>query len=1124
MEELDLTQFKDLVGNLGDKASAFDLEAILEEVKGAEPELAGQEPDMQTSVPSEEPAEWPDEPWDQAESAEEEWDEDSEMSEDMGGVPSDDTEEPALEESEPLEDPQEEAEELDAEDNSDLQEEAEELDAEDRSEPQEEWIDVASEPAEEAEEMPDEDLEWTEEADQAEETEEMDSFDEEPDEPENIGETEEEEPELEQQEELLPADQWRPKYQTNKPKKHFWDQWQTPSEPEVDDDGRIVRETEDSQDTEENDAKGSLFSHLFRTIEEDEELNLPEEELENDTFQQKKSKHHFWEQWLMPDVSHPEDSGKEETSEVTMAEPAENAEEPSEIGAEPQAEMPVETAADESETKQPPLHQPEPPTISEEEFRAFMAENTADEPSKTSFEQLIHESGTAEKTRRAVQVSEETEDEKHAKTQVVYVDLSAKHSEPVHEPAAWMAPKKTAIVHREPREFPEPKWLHLSIDQIAEIAPEIKRRDNEPVLLSEIRHMQREYEKNRQKKQPTVRGAQPKEAATQASRSSSPVHTEPSEDGGDEDGGIWGQQIELSLPQEDVAPQSASERREKPAASSDGHRSGKKKKKQDRVPSSAKAGYQEWNRVVRSTGRRSVFVGLLTLVAVYLSCTATTEFPLPPIMSYGFHPEVYFSVLMALAVISMIIAWDVVRDGLLSLARRRPDFCTLVVLTLVMTIVHSAVKIVQPGEELTYPCVAMASLLALMRARMAQAVARRNTYKTVAEHAEPMGVYLRSGDNPCLVKRRLDNPQEFVMCAAQDAWNSRFERLYTPIVSMVSLVIALIITVATKEESRFLFTFSALLAAACQLGVLTAVAFGCRGVTRRLSRENAALAGLASAIRVADTPQIVLTEDDLFPTGSMRMDDYIDLRGTMTEEEVLAYAAAVEADSAVGKVLREKLRCRYGEPVEAEAIMKYDNGGRRARIDGKDVVVGTAAYMNDQKIPIPSLPNEHETLFLAVDGTTQAVFEIEYSISNPVYSAMQALADRQISVLFQSRDCHLPADRLADLFGVQPGMIQLPEKERDLTESDGESEQLVALLTRDSAGVFADCVDAACSLCRLSAVGAMLGTAAAVLGMLLMAYLCFVFAPLSGSPVRMLLYSLLWFIPIYYMENETKHG
>ena len=893
----------------------------------------------------------------------------------------------------------------------------------------------------------------------------------------------------------------------------------------------------------------------------------PEEE-EDPAFSFKKPS--FLNKWFAPinEAAEPaaEEQPEEEVEPAVAEEIPETADDMT-MPYEPESSVP-----EEPEDEFEPDEMPEEPeqTISQEEFEAFLREADEQPEERTSFAELMRESGVD--WREDAPEAEAPVVSEDLTSQVVYLDLSTKEEkaepadagqteesaapdsmpeEPEYEPEEPEQPAKPQVPSR-----PEPEWLHLPLERIGEIAPKIERIGGEPILMSEIRRLEREKELQKRAAQPKP---QPAEPAPQTPRPVFSHESEQTEDGGDDEvsGGHPPAESEsLNMtdppeydpaeepeepiqddggeqPQEEMtAAEEPPEARPAPRKKKSGFqrwitRRRREQEEQTRVPKTAKEGFQQWKRIARSTGRRSIAVGILTLLALYLSCTAIRDLPIPQAVSYADAPQNFYLALIVMTVLSMLIAWDVLRDGIKAVIHLHADFCTLITLTLIMTIVHSAVRMTSVGEEIAYPCVAMAALFALMRARVAQAGARRNTYKMAALNRAPIGVFLHREPKPHLVKRRLEDNQAFLVCTARDGWYSRIERLYTPVAIVAAAVLAWIISAMTKDQGRFVYTFSALLTAASQIGLLTAVAFGSVNTTRRLIRDDAALAGLASAVRLSNASQVVMTEEDLFPTGSILIDDYVDIRGAMQMDDVLAYAAAVEGDSAVGRVLKEKIHQRYGDQVAAHDHVRYENGGNGARIGDREVLFGTAAFMQEMKIPIPALADEEDHLFLAVDGTTEAVFEIEYVATTQVYTALQSLAERQISVLFQAGDCYLSVERLCDLFGLQPGMIHMPapEQERQLmSPAYTENDTLLAILTRDGAAPYSDCVDAAYSLRRLTGGGMLLGMLAAVIDLVLMSYLCYVFAPLGASPLRVLLYSLLWFIPIFFIENEAKRG
>ncbi|MDO5549058.1 MAG: hypothetical protein Q4F79_11295 [Eubacteriales bacterium] len=951
---------------------------------------------------------------------------------------------------------------------------------------------------------------------------------------------------------------------------------ETASEPEEEAPESEAESEEEIPDIDEPEAE----EETAEPLEEEEAIEeTPEEPEIEEVPELRIRKPKFLDKWFAPIEDVPEERKRTEESEAqpeekqepeeTIVFEDERPEEPEAAAVPPTEEETFDQSLPEEpeeETEAEPVPDEPEQTISQAEFEAFLREADEEPQPRASFAELMRESGVdwhedAPQTEAPV-VSEDL------KSQVVYLELGAKESAPEPEKTPEIEPEPEQRIERpegkaaveEPVSKPakpqaparpEPIWLRMSLERIGDIAPKVERVNGEPVLMSEIRRLEREKEQLQRKR--TEQTAQPAPTVPPMPRPVYPAESETEDDGGDDEvsggrpdieleseqriehavvteeepEGDWEEPEAAELPDDTEAPRPKRTQQKKSRFARWRERRKRAQEARTRVPKSAKAGYKQWNRTARSTGRRSMLVGVLTLLALYLSCSATMDLPVPEALSYTESMQNFYGVLIGLTVIAMLAAWDVLVDGIKALFHLQMDFCTLITLTLVMTLVHSGLRITIVGEELSYPCVAMAALYALMRARVAQAAAKRNTYKTAALNRAPIGIYLHREPKPHLVKRRLEDNEAFVGCAARDGWHSRFERLYTPLVIVAALVMAWIITTMTEDHGRFVYAFSALLVAASQIGLLTAVALGSSNATQRLMRDDAALAGLGAAIRMADVSQVVMTDGDLFPTGSILVDDYIDIRGSMELDDVLAYAAAVEDDSALGRVLKEKIHQRYGDQVAAHDRVRYKNGGNGARIGDREVLFGTASFMEDMKIPIPALPDQEDHLFLAVDGVTEAVFEVEYVATTQVYTALQALAERRISVLFQAKDCYLSAERLSDLFGLQPGMIHMPDLEQARqisTPEYVEEDILLAILTRDGAAPYSDCVDAAYSLSRLTAGGMLLGTLAAVLDMALMTYLCFVFAPLGASPLRVLLYSLLWFIPIFFIENEAKRG
>ncbi len=994
------------------------------------------------------------------------------------------------------------------------------------------------------------------------------------------------------------------RFEEKKPKRRFWERWLASEPVEEDDAPEAEEELQGTQYVK------SIEEHLEQTAQETTEEDEPTEETAADVSEEEETvaeepeeetislpkvkKPEFLSKWFEP-IAEEEDSDEAEAPEETEGS--------AEADEEPAAEetAPVETAGEAVQPQETAPEEETAPVLSETEFETFMQEQEADDGSELlSFEQLMQESGVdMEKEEPALRVGAVVHKEEEQMVEHFF-EFDPSKTKTAKQPAPQVENAEEPEVHVNPyhaRKFPKPEWLGMSLERISEIAPKTVRFNSEPVLMNEVRRLEQEREQARLRQEAAMRAAQPQPEVPEVPRTVLPSEKEESADGGDDEvsGGpsavteatpvdhetpaapvteeaeetpkqepeTTDQQEKISAAEAAISTDSKTADRKKtmareeeaPPAEEERPKAAKKpqsvpetdredaskpvrsaytewqqRKERLRIsretPKDAKVGQKQWNRRARSIGRRSIAVFLLTLLSVYLTCSATMALPVPQQISYGAAPQMFYGMLIGMQVLAFLIAWDVIADACRAAVRLQTNFSTLVVLAGLASIAHSAERLYSVSEEISYPCVVMAALFFLMRARMAQALARRNTYKSASVNQTPIGVYIHRGETPHLIKRRLDSNDAFVYSAAKDGWHSMYERLYTPIAVVVSLVLAVLVSFAAKDLERFPYVLSAMLTASCQIGVLTAVAYGCANVTRRLGRDHAAMAGLSAAVRIARAPQAAMTEEDLFPAGSIVVDDYIDIRNAMRVDDVLAYAAALEGDTALGRVLKERMRRIYADSVAAHEIIRYTNGSQ-GRIGQKEVLFGTAELMNDHKIPIPALPNETDHMFLAVNGKTAAIFEVRYQAVTQVYTALQILSERKISILLKNGDCYLTDDQLCDLFGLKPGMIHRAGIEQ--SHAMGETaytrkDDLIAILTRDGAAPYVDCADAACSLSRLTSLGMLIGVVAAVIDLILMAYLCFVFAPLGASPLRVLIYSILWAIPVFFIENEAKQG
>ena len=138
--------------------------------------------------------------------------------------------------------------------------------------------------------------------------------------------------------------------------------------------------------------------------------------------------------------------------------------------------------------------------------------------------------------------------------------------------------------------------------------------------------------------------------------------------------------------------------------------------------------------------------------------------------------------------------------------------------------------------------------------------------------------------------------------------------------------------------------------------------------------------------------RLVLTDDDLFPAGTVSLNGY----KVFGEERsrAISYAASVAkaAGSGLTPLLERQLTAEGGVHLPVDGLRFCEEGGVEATIRGETVLLGSAYFM--KKAGSVALPREMKLptgAFLAVDGALTAAFAIKYQPSRNAEWALRTL-------------------------------------------------------------------------------------------------------------------------------------
>lgn len=350
------------------------------------------------------------------------------------------------------------------------------------------------------------------------------------------------------------------------------------------------------------------------------------------------------------------------------------------------------------------------------------------------------------------------------------------------------------------------------------------------------------------------------------------------------------------------------------------------------------------------------------------------------------------------------------------------------------------------------------------------------------------------------------------------------QNLLLPLLLATACVLAGVVCLSDVKPGQPFWVLTALLTAAMPLSLPVAGALPMRLLARRLSHSGCAVAGYCGAKNVSGFRRIIITDEDLFPSGTLS------LHGLKIYGEelgrVLAYAVAVAraADSQALPLLEQMLSDNGGHAEKLDDFRWYEEGGAGGSIHGETVLLGSAYFMRKQKVRLPKDLKVPSGLFLAVDGQLTAIFALRYQPSRNVDWALRALRRNRVIPVLAVRGCNLTPDFLRRSFKVDAKPIYPDVQTRlSLLEKTRAVAPAHALIYRDGLMPYAETVLGCRKLLLAVRRTGALVCLAAVAGLLLCYYLTGIGGYASLTPLRLVLFQLLWLLPGLLLAGQVKY-
>ena len=332
----------------------------------------------------------------------------------------------------------------------------------------------------------------------------------------------------------------------------------------------------------------------------------------------------------------------------------------------------------------------------------------------------------------------------------------------------------------------------------------------------------------------------------------------------------------------------------------------------------------------------------------------------------------------------------------------------------------------------------------------------------------------------------------------------------------------------SKGVSVGLQTWSAAILAAMPVTVFICQSRPMAVLERRLHKLGVVLCGWRGVNEMSVSAAVPLTDNVLFPVGSMRVNG-VKFYGPRDPDQTVAYAAAVleQTANALTPLFRHLLDSRNGIHYGVESYRSY-HGGVGGEVDGESVLLGSAPFLQEMGVDIPEGTRVNQAVYVAIDGELCGVFALTFGKLKGVSAGLGTLCGyRGLTPVMVSVNFLLTEGFLRSKFSVNTRRAAFPEGEQRQAVADwtGDPEQSVscALTTQDGLASTAFAITGARVLRTASTLGAVVHMAAGIVGMAMVLILTLAGGNALLTPANLLLYHLVWCVPGLLIGGWTRH-
>lgn len=199
---------------------------------------------------------------------------------------------------------------------------------------------------------------------------------------------------------------------------------------------------------------------------------------------------------------------------------------------------------------------------------------------------------------------------------------------------------------------------------------------------------------------------------------------------------------------------------------------------------------------------------------------------------------------------------------------------------------------------------------------------------------------------------------------------SKFASYYTPIVTIASLLVAIIppSVIPGTTHSEWVYRALVLLVISCPCGLVISIPLGYFGGVGGAAKQGILVKGATYLDALSQVKTIVLDKTGTLTHGVFNVVEISPANG-YSQAQLLEIAAQIESQS--NHPIAKSILRAYHKSIDSDLITDYteiSGGGISANLAGQIVIAGTERFLHQRGVAVPSGSVDGTVVHLAVDG------------------------------------------------------------------------------------------------------------------------------------------------------------